>query len=80
MCHTQHNARNKMFTIWYLSKFVKYDTEGKDLLVTTLNEKDVSIKVKLLDILECTDFSIECENNVNAKIVIRKLNEYAFAM
>jgi len=60
-----------------LSNEVKYDIVGNVLLVTTLNENDVKIKVNVPLILFCANF-VSITNNVNDNTVIRKLNEYTF--
>ena len=58
----------------YLSSEVKYEIVGKDLLVTTLNENDVRMRVNVPLILFCASFE-SITNNVKDKIVIKKLNE-----
>ena len=63
-----------MFIIWYLSKDVKYDIAGKVLLVTTLNENDVRMRVNVPLIRFCASF-VSITNKVNDKTVIKKLNE-----
>ena len=57
-----------------MSNEVKYDIVGNVLLVTTLNENDVKIKVNVPLILFCANF-VSITNNVNDNTVINKLNE-----
>ena len=47
---------------------------GNDLLVTTLNENDVKIRVKVPLIRFCASF-VSITNNVNDKTVISRLKE-----
>ena len=49
------------------------------MLVTTLNENDVRMRVNVPLIRFCASF-VSITNKVNDKTVIKKLNEYTFVI
>jgi hypothetical protein len=63
-----------MQTIAYLSKLVKYETSGKDLLITHLNDTDVSSNKNVAESLDCGNLQ-SIENIVNAEIVIKNIRK-----
>ena len=63
-----------MQTIAYLSKLVKYETSGNDLLITHLNDTDVRSNKNVAESLDCGNLQ-SIENIVNAEIVIKNIRK-----
>ena len=63
-----------MQLIAYLSKLVKYETVGSDLLMTHLNETEVNKRVYVVCSLELGDLQ-SIENIVKDDAVIKKIRK-----
>ena len=77
LCHAATMLIKHMQTIEYLSRKVKQDTGGNDLLITHLNDMLVSKMLNEVGSLACGKFLL-MENEVKTMAVMRKMINIAF--
>ena len=73
-CQHANKVMNTIQIMAYLSKLVKYETVGKDLFITHLNETEVNKSVYVVCSLEFGNLQ-SIENIVNDDAVIKNIRK-----